>query len=123
MITESSIEIAAPAATVWETFTDVERWPDWTASVERLVALVDQRIELRQRDAHEAPALAADHLAVRNVLLQVLANLAAHDLPKARLVAVDVLNHVCGLRETRAASGERRAAKPRRRRERPDDGR
>jgi uncharacterized protein YndB with AHSA1/START domain len=49
MITESSIEIAAPAATVWETFTDVERWPDWTASVERLVALDGPSLEVGQR--------------------------------------------------------------------------
>jgi uncharacterized membrane protein len=39
MITDSSIEIDAPAEVVWEVFTDVERWPDWTASVSRLTAL------------------------------------------------------------------------------------
>ena len=37
MITDSSIEIDAPAAVVWDVFTDVERWPEWTASVERIV--------------------------------------------------------------------------------------
>jgi uncharacterized protein YndB with AHSA1/START domain len=33
MITESSVEVAAPAATVWAVYADVERWPEWTASV------------------------------------------------------------------------------------------
>jgi len=30
---EDSSVIAAPAATVWAIYSDVERWPDWTASV------------------------------------------------------------------------------------------
>ena len=37
MFTEDSIEIDAPAQLVWEVFSDVERWPDWTASVTSLV--------------------------------------------------------------------------------------
>lgn len=54
MITDSSVEIAAPAATVWEVFADVERWPEWTPSVDRLVALdgpglaVGKRFEITQ---------------------------------------------------------------------------
>lgn len=54
MITESGIEIDAPAAVVWEVFSDVERWPEWTASVTRLVALdspelfVGNRFEIKQ---------------------------------------------------------------------------
>lgn len=54
MITDSSVEIGAPAAVVWEVFTDVERWPEWTASVDRLVALdgpgiaVGKRFEIKQ---------------------------------------------------------------------------
>ncbi len=46
-------------------------------------------VELRQRNADQIAALAADHLAVGDVLPQVLANLAAHDLLEARLVVVD----------------------------------
>jgi uncharacterized membrane protein len=57
MITESSIEIAAPAAVVWEVFTDVERWPEWTASVERLVALDGPGIEVGKRFEISQPRL------------------------------------------------------------------
>ncbi|OBK13642.1 SRPBCC family protein [Mycobacterium asiaticum] len=54
MITESSIEIDAPPSLVWDVFADVERWPEWTASVTRLVALdgpglaVGKRFEIKQ---------------------------------------------------------------------------
>jgi len=34
---EHSIEIDAPAATVWAVFSDVVHWPDWTESVRRVV--------------------------------------------------------------------------------------
>ncbi len=54
MITQSGVEIDAPASLVWEVFTDVERWPEWTASVTRLVAVdgpglaVGKRFEIKQ---------------------------------------------------------------------------
>lgn len=54
MITESSVEIDAPAPVVWAVFSDVEHWPEWTASVSRLVALdgsglaVGKRFEIKQ---------------------------------------------------------------------------
>jgi uncharacterized membrane protein len=54
MQTHSSVEIAAPASLVWDVFSDVERWPEWTASVTRLVALdgpglaVGKRFEIKQ---------------------------------------------------------------------------
>jgi uncharacterized membrane protein len=52
--TDSNIEIDAPAGTVWDVFTDVERWSEWTSSVERIVALdgpgidVGKRFEIKQ---------------------------------------------------------------------------
>lgn len=49
MITESSIEIDAPAAVVWDVFTDVERWPEWTASVTELTPLDGGAIEVGHR--------------------------------------------------------------------------
>ena len=54
MITDSRVEIDAPASLVWEVFSDVERWPDWTASVTRLTGLdgselaVGRRFEIAQ---------------------------------------------------------------------------
>ncbi len=46
MITDSSIEIEAPATVVWDVFVDVERWPEWTDSVTRLVALDGADLEI-----------------------------------------------------------------------------
>lgn len=54
MISEAGIDIDAQAPVVWDVFSDVERWPDWTASVTRLVALdgpgleVGKRFEIKQ---------------------------------------------------------------------------
>ncbi len=49
MITESSIEIEAPADVVWRVFADVERWPDWTASVRRVTPLDGPELAERRR--------------------------------------------------------------------------
>ena len=54
MITDNAVEIDAPATVVWDVYSDVERWPEWTASVTRLVALdgpglaVGKRYEIKQ---------------------------------------------------------------------------
>jgi uncharacterized membrane protein len=54
MITRMEKEIAAPAALVWQVFSDVEHWPEWTESVTSIVALDDPelrpgaRFEIRQ---------------------------------------------------------------------------
>jgi uncharacterized membrane protein len=57
MLTQGSVEIAAPAATVWAVFSDVERWPEWTASVERLLALDGPGLEVGRRFAIKQPRL------------------------------------------------------------------
>lgn len=57
MITDSSIEIDAPAARVWEVFTDVERWAEWTASVERITALDGAGIEVGKRFEIKQPRM------------------------------------------------------------------
>jgi hypothetical protein len=54
MITDCGVAIDASADVVWEVFSDVERWPEWTVSVTRLVALdgpglaVGKRFEIKQ---------------------------------------------------------------------------
>jgi uncharacterized membrane protein len=49
MITDASIEIDAPAATVWSVFVDVERWAEWTESIESITALDGPGIEVGRR--------------------------------------------------------------------------
>jgi uncharacterized membrane protein len=55
MITESSIEIDAPAAVVWDVFADVERWAAWTASVRAVEALDGPGIAVGQRFRIDQP--------------------------------------------------------------------
>lgn len=55
MITDSSIEIVAPAALVWEVFADVERWPDMTPSVVALTALDGPGLAVGRRFRIEQP--------------------------------------------------------------------
>ena len=57
MITESSVEIDAPAAVVWTVFTDVERWPEWTTSVTSLVALDGPALEVGHRFEIKQPRM------------------------------------------------------------------
>src|SRR4051812_13127104 len=54
MITDCGVDIDAPAAVVWEVFSDAEGWPEWTAWVTQLVALdgpgraAGQRFEIQR---------------------------------------------------------------------------
>ncbi len=57
MITECGVEIDAPAVVVWDVFSDVERWPEWTASVTRLVALDGPGLAVRKRFAIKQPRM------------------------------------------------------------------
>jgi uncharacterized membrane protein len=58
MITEHSVEIDAPAPLVWEVFSDVERWPDWTPSVTALLALDGPGLAVGKRFAIKQPRMA-----------------------------------------------------------------
>jgi uncharacterized membrane protein len=57
MITERSVEIDAPAATVWDVFSDAEGWPEWTASVTRVEALDGPGLAVGQRFRIDQPRL------------------------------------------------------------------
>ena len=55
MITDGTIEIEAPAETVWEVFSHVEGWPEWTESVDRLTALDGAELAVGRRYRIEQP--------------------------------------------------------------------
>jgi uncharacterized membrane protein len=57
MITEDSIEIDAPAPLVWQIFSHVEGWPDWTASVTSLVARDGADLGVGKRFAIKQPGM------------------------------------------------------------------
>lgn len=57
MITESSVEIAAPADVVWAEYADVERWSEWTASVKRVRGLDGPELAVGRRFEIEQPRL------------------------------------------------------------------
>ena len=57
MKTLSSVAINAPADVVWRVFTEVERWPEWTASVTRLAGLDGPDIAVGNRFEIEQPRM------------------------------------------------------------------
>ena len=59
MNTDGSVEIDAPAPIVWDVFVDVERWHEWTASIERIVAVDGPGIEVGKRFEIKQPRLPA----------------------------------------------------------------
>jgi uncharacterized membrane protein len=54
MITRGTVTIDAPTRLVWDVFSDVEQWPQWTPTVTRLIGLdgpniaVGKRFEIKQ---------------------------------------------------------------------------
>jgi uncharacterized membrane protein len=57
MFTEDSVEIDAPPQLVWDVFSDVEHWPDWTASVTSLVGLDGPALAVGRRFAIKQPGM------------------------------------------------------------------
>ena len=45
MHAEDSIEINAPAEIVWRVYRDVERWPEWTASMDEITFVRGDALE------------------------------------------------------------------------------
>lgn len=57
MLSSSSVDIDAPADLVWDVFTDVGHWPDWTASVTSLTGLDGPQIAVGRRFAIKQPRM------------------------------------------------------------------
>jgi uncharacterized membrane protein len=57
MITEDSIEIDAPPQLVWDVFSDVEHWPEWTASVTSLTGRDGSALAVGRRFAIKQPSM------------------------------------------------------------------
>src|SRR5689334_7109452 len=58
MLTEDSIEIDAPAPLVWQVFSDVEHWPDWTESVTSLVGRDGSNLAVGKQFSIKQPGMA-----------------------------------------------------------------
>jgi len=57
MFNEDSIEIDAPPQLVWDVFSDVERWPEWTASVTSVVGRDGPDLAVGKRFAIKQPGM------------------------------------------------------------------
>jgi uncharacterized membrane protein len=57
MFTEDAIEIDAPPQLVWDVFSDVEHWPEWTSSVTSLVGLDGPALAVGKRFAIKQPGM------------------------------------------------------------------
>jgi uncharacterized membrane protein len=57
MFNEDSVEIDAPPQLVWDVFSDVERWPEWTASVTSLVGRDGPALAVGRRFAIKQPGM------------------------------------------------------------------
>ncbi len=57
MFNEDSVEIDAPASLVWQVFSDVEHWPEWTASVTSLIGLDGPALDVDKRFAIKQPRM------------------------------------------------------------------
>ena len=54
---ETSIDIQADPQSIWDVMTDVERWPEWTASVVRVERLSSEPFGVGSRVAIKQPRL------------------------------------------------------------------
>ena len=52
---ETTVQIDASPQSVWEVMTDVERWPEWTTSVQRVERLDDGPLRVGSRARLKQP--------------------------------------------------------------------
>ena len=57
VVVQRSIDVDAPAPAVWAVLVDVERWPEWTASITRIEALDGPELAVGKRFAIKQPRL------------------------------------------------------------------
>ena len=57
MFNEGTVEIDAPPQLVWDVFSDVQRWPEWTTSVTSLLGLDGPALAVGRRFAIKQPGM------------------------------------------------------------------
>jgi uncharacterized protein YndB with AHSA1/START domain len=57
MIVRDAVIIEAPVERVWEVFTDVDRWPEWTPSVTRAAVIAGDGVAIGARVRIKQPRL------------------------------------------------------------------
>ena len=62
-----TVDIAAPPSVVWDVWTDLERWPEWTASMSSIERLAPGPLAVGLRVRIEQPKLPSSELTVMEV--------------------------------------------------------
>ena len=61
---EASIEVNAPAALIWSVMSDIERWPEWTASITSIERTETGPLGVGSKARVKQPKLAAANFVV-----------------------------------------------------------
>ncbi len=95
MIVDHSIRIAAPRAVVWAILTDVERWPEWTASMRSVQYVGAARLTLGGQVRIKQPGMPALVWEVTALVPQesFVASFETHIVPVLRAVGGALLGY------------------------------